>query len=306
MVPGRLHMMQRIRRFLEGPSVHCSDIDMLLTRLQGMKNDGPLKLQVMSDFDHTLTCHHVNGQSGCTSHGVIETTSLLPATYRQKAEEAKQKFYPIEISHEYTVEEKWKAMDQWWEIAHQLLLEYGITQDMIPKMVQEANIVLREGDKKLFNLLEDYDIPVTVFSAGLTDIIKETLQLLSYLPSNMEIVSNKMIFNDNGELVGFSKPVVHSYSKGSHALKMMKHVTSKLKGRQNVILLGDSQGDPFMVDGLTEVQSVIKIGYLNHKEDDLLSIYKTLYDIVLTKDNTSLEIPHVLLEYVLYDQHDDM
>ena len=26
----------------------------------------------------------------------------------------------------------------------------------------------REGDKKLFNLLEDYDIPVTVFSAGLT------------------------------------------------------------------------------------------------------------------------------------------
>ena len=30
-----------------------------------------------------------------------------------------------------------------WEIAHQLLLEYGITQDMIPKMVQEANIVLR-------------------------------------------------------------------------------------------------------------------------------------------------------------------
>ena len=45
----------------------------------------------------------------------------------------------------------------------------------------------------------------------------------------MEIVSNKMIFNDNGELVGFSKPVVHSYSKGSHALKMMKHITSKLK-----------------------------------------------------------------------------
>ena len=23
----------------------------------------------MSDFDHTLTYHHVNGQSGCTSHG---------------------------------------------------------------------------------------------------------------------------------------------------------------------------------------------------------------------------------------------
>ena len=45
----------------------------------------------------------------------------------------------------------------------------------------------------------------------------------------MEIVSNKMIFNDSGLLVGFSKPVVHSYSKGSHALKMMKHITSKLK-----------------------------------------------------------------------------
>ena len=41
----------------------------------------------------------------------------------------------------------------------------------------------REGDKKLFNLLEDYDIPVTVFSAGLTGeyVYVEILTVFFYL-----------------------------------------------------------------------------------------------------------------------------
>ena len=37
-----------------------------------------------------------------------------------------------------------------------------------------------------------------------------------------------------------------------------------LQGRSNVILAGDSQGDPKMADGLPHTHHVLKIGFLNH------------------------------------------
>ena len=38
----------------------------------------------------------------------------------------------------------------------------------------------------------------------------------------------------------------------------------KFQGRHNLVLIGDSLGDPKMVGGLKRVDHVIKIGFLNH------------------------------------------
>ncbi len=37
-----------------------------------------------------------------------------------------------------------------------------------------------------------------------------------------------------------------------------------LQGRCNVVLIGESLGDPDMLKGLEAVDNVIKIGFLNH------------------------------------------
>ena len=47
-----------------------------------------------------------------------------------------------------------------------------------------------------------------------------------YTP-NITMLSNKMIFEDNGVITGFSEPLVHTYNKGTAAVSMedMKKVS---------------------------------------------------------------------------------
>ena len=96
--------------------------------------------------------------------------------------------------------------------------------------------------------MDDYDIPVTVFSAGLAgmrtclslliapplplfflDVIHVVFQLLlSYVPKNVEIVANKMIFNKDGVVIGFQEPLIHSANKGVTAIQTCDHLKNKL------------------------------------------------------------------------------
>ena len=71
----------------------------------------------------------------------------------------------------------------------------------------------------------------------------------------------------------------------------------------NILLLGDSTGDPHMADAFEEEHSlnIVKIGFLNCREEELLARYQELYDIVLTGDS-SLDVVNTLLVYIVDQQ----
>ncbi|MDQ7023569.1 MAG: hypothetical protein Q9M97_08815 [Candidatus Gracilibacteria bacterium] len=79
------------------------------------------------------------------------------------------------------------------------------------------------------------------------------------------------------------KPVIHVFNKDETVLKNFPEIHDKIEKRKNVILLGDSLGDPHMVDGF-EYKNLIKIGFLNEKESALLENYKEKYDLIITGD----------------------
>ncbi|KAH1230201.1 Cytosolic 5'-nucleotidase 3A [Glycine max] len=113
--------------------------------------------------------------------------------------------------------------------AHGLLVEGGLTYDSIRQSVANANIAFREGVCELFEFLEERDAPVLIFSAGLADIIEEVLrQKLHRSFKNVRIVSNRMVFDDDGRLVTFKGKLIHSLNKNEHALDMAAPVHERL------------------------------------------------------------------------------
>lgn len=57
----------------------------------------------------------------------------------------------------------------------------------------------------------------------------------------------------------------------------------ELRRRKNVLLLGDSEGDPRMTDGMNH-DTILKIGFLNYHEAKLLPTYEKLYDAIILGD----------------------
>jgi hypothetical protein len=74
----------------------------------------------------------------------------------------------------------------------------------------------------------------------------------------LHIVSNMMEFNDDGLIVAFKEPLIHilvyigklkPQNKNEANIKGLPYFNS-IKQRNNVILMGDSEGDPHMGEGL--------------------------------------------------------
>ncbi|VFQ81262.1 unnamed protein product [Cuscuta campestris] len=188
-------------------------------------------------------------------------------------------------------------MEEWWGKTHGLLIEGGLTYDAIKKSVANANIAFRDGVAELFELLEERNVPVLIFSAGLADIIEEVLrQKLCKSFKNVRIVSNRMVFDENGHLLHFKGKTIHVLNKNEHALDMaaplhdqfdedkgMVNEESSLKQRTNVLLLGDHIGDLGMSDGLN-FETRISVGFLNHNIEDSLDSYRNAFDVLYLND----------------------
>lgn len=65
-------------------------------------------------------------------------------------------------------------------------------------------------------------------------------------------------------LKGFKGELIHVFNKHNGALKNTEYF-NQLKDNSNIILLGDSQGDLRMADGVANVEHILKIGYLNDR-----------------------------------------
>ncbi|VVA38454.1 PREDICTED: cytosolic [Prunus dulcis] len=271
------------------------DSELLVKKMAAICNAGPAKLQVIADFDGTLTKYRVNGCRGQSSHGLLQQEN---PEYDKKRQELYEHYHPLEFSPTIPIEEKTKLMEEWWTKTHGLLIEGGLTYDGIRQSVADSTIAFREGVVELFEFLEERDIPILIFSAGLADIIEEVLrQKIHRLFKNVKIVSNRMIFDNNGHLVSFQGKTIHSLNKNEHALDMAAPLHDRLgdnidastyenasvKTRRNVLLLGDHIGDLGMSDGLN-YENRISVGFLNDNVENSLDSYRKTFDIVYLND----------------------
>lgn len=255
--------------------------------------EGKHNVQIISDFDRTLS----TGLSS-SSHGLLEKSPDMPSEYREQVKILFHKYYPIELDLSLHPAEKSKLMVEWWNSAHNLLLKYGFRRDYLVSSIDTAIsssiIQLRHGVVELFDLAKEIAVPVLIFSAGIKNCIDTFLQQLNIKHNYVTIVSNQMVFDNEGALVHFTEPLIHSFNKNYNQVQelLTSHDNTSMEmleiiqSRRNVLLFGDSLGDVDMVNA-DDFSNVLKIGYLNGDStvvSSKLEAYCAAFDVVILND----------------------
>ncbi|KAM5274415.1 7-methylguanosine phosphate-specific 5'-nucleotidase [Ctenodactylus gundi] len=263
-----------------------------------LRRAGGDRLQVISDFDMTLSRFAYNGKRCPSSYNILDNSKIISEECRKELTALFHHYYPIEIDPHRPIQEKLPHMVEWWTKAHDLLCQQRIHKLQIAQVVGESEAMLRDGHKTFFDTLHQNNIPLFILSAGIGDVLEEIIRQMNLFYPNIHIVSNYMDFNEDGFLQGFKGQLIHTYNKNSSACENSSYF-QQLQGKANILLLGDSMGDLTMADGVPEVQNILKIGFLNDKVEEQRERYMDSYDIVLEKDET-LDVVNGLLQHILH------
>uniref|UniRef100_A0A8C7D9I4 5'-nucleotidase n=1 Tax=Oncorhynchus kisutch TaxID=8019 RepID=A0A8C7D9I4_ONCKI len=255
----------------ECPSVCMRDPQRVEEIIKAMQKAGTSTIQVISDFDMTLTRFAYNGKRCPPSHNILNNSRLTSEECKAQLKDLLNTYHPIEIDSKQTAEEKLPLMVEWWTKAHTLLVQQRIRKDLLQDVVKESDAMLRELYQLFFDHLHEHSIPLLIFSAGLGDVLEEVI----------------LIYNKR------ERGLIHIYNKREGALLNTGHF-QELKSRHNVLLVGDSLGDLTMADGVHSMENILQIGFLNDKVEERKTSYLNAYDIVLVKDET-MEVPNALL-----------
>ncbi|KAK8805420.1 hypothetical protein WA158_002076 [Blastocystis sp. Blastoise] len=270
-------------KFTISDNIIISDIHGFLRILTQFRLDGKQKLQILSDFDYTLTKYKTENQSrNFTSHSIIDSSPFLPIQTRNKAREYRDTYHKYELNSSISDELSEIYMNQWWSSTHKLLIENRTSKELIETIAKTTNISFRNYVTDFFALCVKYNINLCIFSAGITQVIDDLLRFqCDFNIKNNEkhtIIANNMIFDERNFLKEFSSPLITSATKS--ITKISREVDYTLQ--QNVILLGDIIRDSEMCD--INGYSILRVGFLNDQIEERLDSFLNSFDIVILND----------------------
>ncbi|XP_011693801.1 PREDICTED: 7-methylguanosine phosphate-specific 5'-nucleotidase [Wasmannia auropunctata] len=281
---------------LRSKHVYIKDEAAVLETINAIRQGGVNNLQIVTDFDLTVTKQHIDGNHVLSSFGMFRKCKQLPQRYLDEARDLYNKYRPMEIDPEMSLKQKADAMRDWMSAAQNLLKGIEFDPHELEEVAQGFDNILRDGTEELFEKLADARVPIVVFSAGLGDIVEVVLRYHNALFDNVRVISNFLKYNGN-QLDGFKNDVlIHAYNKNECALE--KDYLKLLQKRQNVLLMGDTIGDANMVKGIENTKAVLKIGFLYEHVEASLESFMENFDIVLVDDQT-MRVPMGILQNIL-------
>jgi len=271
---------------------------LLAEKIQKFKAAGKNKFHIVSDFDKTLTKAFWNGQKHPSVIAILREEKYLTPDYADRANALFEKYHPFEIDLTIPWETRKAKMLEWWMVHYDLLKECGLSKDDIEKVINADRIKLRDNFQEFFEILDQNNIPLTIMTAnGLGgDVIKMTLKKFNINNEDIYLVANEIIWDENNKFKDIKKPIVNVLNKDEIIIDD-QNIQNRIKDKNNVILMGDSEGDLGMV-GHIKYDNIIKIGYLNEKEDELKDKYAEIFDVVILQDQGLEPIINILTQIV--------
>jgi len=249
-----------------------------LTRLKNLSDD----FYVITDFDRTLT-----SKESEPSMGIVP--KYLGGKCLQERTKIFNHYRPLELDYTIKEQEKQKIMKEWANRSFTLLSKY-LTQNIINKALENANIHFRKGAKEFLIKMNDMNIPVIIMSSGVGNILKAFLEKEGCLFNNIEIVSNFFEFQDKKayiDLDGIMATLNKEYKK------IPINVRNKLEQKENALLFGDLIEDIKMANK-EKLSNTITFGFLDANVEDNLEEFNKNFDVLLAGDEDFDSIKKVL------------
>ena len=190
-----------------------------------------------------------------------------------------------------------EKMIQYWNRINEIAIKANLNKDEMKEIVRKTYVTFRDNTNEFFQILDKNEIPLSIISAGIGNVIMEMFTQKSKIYSNMKIVANFIEYDEKDLPCKFTGETIHMFNKND-AISFDKDYFKTIKNRTNIILLGDSEGDELIADGLPNAKNILKIGFLNKIDETKLEKYKNIFDIVLINDLT-FDTPNQILKYIL-------
>lgn len=279
-------------------SVQIRNETELLEKLNKLIKDGPDNLQIVTDFDFTLTRHQLDdGTTVRTSFGMFGACPSVPQGYKDEDKRLSDRYKPIECDEKLPLAEKTKHMVDWYIAGNNLLKGLKFPRNELVAVGKSMIDSFRIGVRELIELSEKKQVPVLVFSAGLGECVVSALEGSNLIRSNVKVVSNFLNIDADDVVRGIKGDIIHTLNKNETAIKHTEYY-DMVKQRSNVLLMGDNIGDAKMADGMEHCDVVIKIGFLGKHLSCNLDNYLNIFDIVLF-DESTMEVANAILKLTL-------
>nr|ACO14629.1 Cytosolic 5-nucleotidase III-like protein A [Caligus clemensi] len=302
-------MMDYLNGYEHKKNLRVKDSAGLNKKLEKIKEDSFEHLQVISDFDYTLSKYHNgDGDRLDSSWGIIEKSSVFPSSFREKCRALFNKYHPYEVDPQLSIPEKTPHVAEWYTKLIELMTVYITDMELIKRSLSGCtDLQLRDGVPDFVSRLYEHHVPFLIFSAGFGELIKELMTTLGLFHSDYtKIHSNFLDFDEScKKVVGIKEPVVHVFNKNGASYLQHTSPTENevIRGRKNILLFGDSLGDLTMSEGIPQnldESTIIKIGFLNHDVEAYLDRYMNEYDVVIIDDQT-MNFPLQVLKLISKD-----
>lgn len=229
------------------------------------------------DFDKTLTCGEVEGVQVSSIIALLRLENFISENYVDEAKKLFAFYHPIEIDPNIDKETKSEKMHEWWKKHLDLLTEKGLTKEDVDEVVKSKFLQLRSGACELLTYLYNSNVKVIILSSNLPGEygIQSFLKFKNCDFSNIEVISNKVVWGEDGKILKYLEPIIHSINKTDF-------LTHKLSDK-NVLLIGDNLHDADMVKD-SDAKVVYRIGVYENDSLNNLKIYKEVFDKVLINE----------------------
>lgn len=260
-------------------------------KFKAMKQCDKTSFVIIADYDETFTKKMIGKNRSRSSFGVIDQSSLISKEFHTNSANLSAKYRKYESDLTVDFETRDKIVKEWYMSDLQLMIDEKLNKLNVKSFIEEAinqgYFLFRNGIYKFFDLLEKYNLPLILISAGIKGVIIGELKALlgndryQQLKAKklLTIIANEFIYDDKDKIVDYGRPVIYSFNKSSF-------VTNKLVNDRkdiNILFFGDNFND---IDAISKMEysNVLGIAFGNYPEKDIPKEYYEKYDAVVKED----------------------